>query len=422
MGATADVAGKQTAGALVSPLAGVVVVEAASFVAGPSAGMALAQLGADVVRVDPPGGGSDAGRWPLAPSGASLFWANLNKGKRSVTIDHRAAEGRELLLALATGAGDGRGIFVDNLVGKGRVRYGELVARRDDVIHVHIQGRASGAPAVDYTINAEVGVPLMTGPQDSAAPVNHVVPAWDLLTGMTAATSVLAALHRRREVGNGAMIDIALADVALSGVGAMGWLAEAELARAPRARQGNHMFGSFGNDFLTSDGRRVMVVALTPGQWRALRDVTGTGEVFGALETVLAADLDQETDRYGLRETISAVLRPWFARRDFETVSRLLTEAHVLWSPYRDVLEAADDARRADDSVAEEIDQPGVGAMLATGNPVRWQGARVAPVPAPLLGDDTEAVLAELLGLTTAEIGRLHDRGVIGLPGLGARS
>jgi 2-methylfumaryl-CoA isomerase len=152
------------------PLADVRVVEGASFVAVPSAGMALAQLGAEVIRVDPPGGGSDIARWPLSSSGESLFWANLNKGKRSVTIDHRTEQGRELLLALATAPGPRSGIFVDNMVGKHRLRYEELVERRPDAIHVHVQGRSDGSPAVDYTINAEVGVPQMTGPQDTDGP------------------------------------------------------------------------------------------------------------------------------------------------------------------------------------------------------------------------------------------------------------
>lgn len=396
------------------PLAGLRVVEAGSFVAVPSAGMALAQLGAEVIRVDPPGGGSDALRWPLAASGSSLFWANLNKGKRSVSIDHRMPEGRELLIELAASPGAGGGIFVDNMVGKRRLTHAELMSRREDVIHVHVEGRSDGSPAVDYTINAEVGVPQMTGPEGAAAPVNHVVPAWDLLTGMNAATAVVAAVHRRRTSGEGSRIDIALADVALSGVGSMGWLAEADQAGHPRPRQGNHMFGAFGVDFETADGRRVMVVALTEPQWRALEAVTDTGAVFGALEDALDADLERESDRYRLRETIAAVLRPWFAQRDFEAVSALLDEARVLWSPYLDMAETARRARRVSGGLVSEIDQPGVGPMLAAGHPARWDGLVAAPAVAPRLGHDTDAVLSDVLGLGSAEIGRLHDRGVLG--------
>lgn len=397
------------------PLAGVRVVEGATFVAGPSGGMALAQLGAEVIRVDPPRGGSDYQRWPVDPQGASLYWASLNKGKRSVVIDYRHPEGRELFLELVTAPGPGAGIFLDNMVGRARLSYDELRGRRADVIHVHVAGRADGRPAVDYTVNAGVGIPDMTGPENAGAPVNQVLPAWDLLTGMTAATGVLAALHRRALTGEGSRIDLALADVALSSVGSLGWLAEAEMERRPRPRHGNHVYGSFGVDFATADGHRVMVVALTGGQWRALCQVTNTAPVFEVLARSLEADLDNEADRYRLRETIAAILRPWFTGRTLAEVSRELDAARVLWGPYRTMAEAADDARSSTDSVAAEIQQPGVGAMLATAGPLRWDSAVVPPVPAPQLGDDTERVLGEVLALSQAELGRLDADGVVAL-------
>jgi 2-methylfumaryl-CoA isomerase len=399
--------------ALGLPLAGLRVIEGGSFVAVPSAGMALAQLGADVIRVDPPNGGSDFHRWPLAPSGESLFWAGLNKGKRSVEIDYRKPEGRELLLALAAAPGPDSGIFLDNMVGKARLTFDELQARRADVIHVRVQGRNNGGPAVDYTINAEVGVPAMTGPQDGG-PVNHVLPAWDLVAGMTAATAILAAVLHRTTTGQAAQVDLALADIALAGVGNMGWLAEAEIAGNARPRHGNHMFGAFGVDFETADHERVMVVALTSGQWRALRDATGTEPVFAALEQVLSIDLDTETDRYRMRETIAAVLRPWFAQRNFTAVREALDRRRVLWSRYRDMVEAASEARNDPNSIAAEIVQPGIGPTLATGRPVRWDGQGAGPVPAPRLGEHTEAVLTDVLGLSADEIDRLKRDRIIG--------
>jgi 2-methylfumaryl-CoA isomerase len=396
-----------------APLAGVRVVEAASFVAAPSAGMALGQLGADVIRVDPPGGGSDAGRWPLSKDGASLFWANLNKGKRSVTIDHRRDEGRELLLELVVCSGHDGGVLIDNLVGARRLRYEQLSARRADAIHVHVEGRRNGRPAVDYSINAEVGVPLMTGAAETAVPVNHVLPAWDLITGMLTASAVTTALFRRERTGEGARVDVALADVALAGVAGMGWLAEADERQRARARIGNHMFGSFGVDFGTADGRRIMVVALTEGQWKALRRVTGTESVFTALEETLDADLDREGDRYRLRETIASVLRPWFEARDFATLERLLDDAKVLWSPYRDMAEVVADVRGTNDTIVSQIDQPGVGPMLAAGGPWRWNRTSPPAQPAPVLSADTDAVLSEVLGLTDVEIGRLRTSGIV---------
>jgi 2-methylfumaryl-CoA isomerase len=399
--------------AIGQPLAGLRIIEGGSFVAVPSAGMALAQLGADVIRVDPPTGGSDFHRWPLAPSGESLFWAGLNKGKRSVEIDYRKPEGRELLLALAAAPGPDNGIFLDNMVGKARLTFDELQARRADVIHVRVQGRNNGGPAVDYTINAEIGVPAMTGPQDGG-PVNHVLPAWDLVAGMTAATAILAAVLNRTTTGKSAQVDLALADIALAGVGNMGWLAEAEIAGHARPRHGNHMFGAFGVDFETADKQRVMVVALTGAQWRALRDATGTGPVFAALEQVLSIDLDTETDRYRVRETIAAVLRPWFAQRNFTAVREALDRRRVLWSRYRDMVETASAARDDPESIATEIIQPGIGPTLATGRPVRWNGQGAGPVPAPRLGEHTEGVLTDVLGLSAAEIVRLRQDRIIG--------
>lgn len=396
------------------PLGGLEVVECASFVAGPSGCMALAQLGAHVIRVDPIGGGSDHFRWPVTDDGASLYWTALNKHKRSLAVDLRSPEGRELVIALATRPGRERGIFVDNGVGRARLSYETLAARRSDLIHVHIQGHADGRPAVDYTVNAEVGVATVTGPETSAVPVNHVLPAWDLLAGMTAATGLLSALHRRSLTGEGSFMELALADVATAGVANMGWLAEAERRGSERPRHGNHMYGSFGVDFGTVDGRRVMVVALTEGQWMALQKVTGTAEVFRSLETALDADLTLENDRYRLRETIAAIVRPWFEARTLAQVTRELDEARVLWGPYRGMPEVVDVHRAADEpTVLTQVDQPGIGSVVTARSPLRIAGNYSEAGAAPLLGEHTDEVLSDLLGLSQAEIGRLHDHGVV---------
>jgi 2-methylfumaryl-CoA isomerase len=376
--------------------------------------MTLAQLGADVIRVDPIGGAADFRRWPVSwKTGESLYWTGLNKGKRSVAVDLRTPEGRELVVAIATADGPDGGIVVDNNVGRPWLAFDALTKRRPDLIQVHIQGHADGRPAVDYTVNPEVGVPDITGPAGGGEPVNHVLPAWDLLTGMTAITGLLAALHRRERYGEGAFLQIALADVALAGVANMGWLAEAE-EQGNRPRHGNHVYGSFGVDFATSDGQRVMVVALTVRQWEALRTVTNTEKVFSALEDALDVNLSIETDRYQLRETIAAVLRPWFSARSLAEVSRELEAAHVLWSRYRTMREAVTEFRNLDlPSVLADVDQPGIGHVVSARSPLRFGSDYGAPAVAPRLGQHTDEVLAEVLGLGDAERARLHDRGIV---------
>jgi 2-methylfumaryl-CoA isomerase len=266
---------------------------------------------------------------------------------------------------------------------------------------------------VDYTVNPEVGVPDMTGPAGAGEPINHVLPAWDLLTGMTAVTGLLAALYRRERSGEGAFLQIALADVALAGVASMGWLAEAE-EQGDRPRHGNHVYGSFGVDFATSDGERVMVVALTVRQWEALRTVTNTEKVFTALEDALDVDLAIETDRYRLRETIAAVLRPWFSARTLAEVSRELEAAHVLWSKYRTMSQAVAEFRGLDSpSVLADVDQPGIGHVVSARSPLRMGSGYGAPTVAPRLGQHTDEVLAEVLGLGELERAQLHDRGIV---------
>jgi 2-methylfumaryl-CoA isomerase len=396
-------------------LTGLRVVECASFVAGPSGCMTLGQLGADVIRVDPIGGAADYRRWPVSNrTGESLYWTALNKGKRSVAVNLRTPEGRELVVALVTAPGPDNGILVDNNVGRW-LGYDALSQRRPDFIQVHIEGHRDGRPALDYTVNAEVGIPDITGPEGAAVPVNHVLPAWDLLTGMTAATGLLAALRRRDRTGEGSFLEIALADVALAGVASMGWFAEVDERGTDRQRQGNYLYGSFGVDFATSDGNRVMVVALTVRQWHALRAVTNTEKVFSALEDALGVDLTVEDDRYRLRETITAILRPWFATRTLDEVSRELDAAEVLWSRYRSMREVVEDFRGLDSpSVLAEVDQPGIGAVVSARSPVRIDAEYGAPVVAPQLGEHTDEVLTEILGLGTDELGRLRDRGIVG--------
>lgn len=396
-----------------APLSGLRVVECASFVAGPTAGMTLAQLGAEVIRVDPVGGGSDHLRWPVADSGTSYYWASLNKGKRSVAVDLRSAEGRELVTALITEPGPDRGVLIDNVVGRGWLANETLTARRPDLVHVRVQGRPDGQPAVDFTVNAEVGLPQLTGPEGVAAPVNHVLPAWDLVTGLSVSTAVLAALRDRERSGRGAYVELALSDVALAGVANLGWLTEAQVLGEDRPRQGNHVYGSFGVDFACRDARRVMVVALTQKQWAALISVTGTEQVFTALEQALDADLAQESDRYRLRETIAAVLRPWFAGRTFAEVSEQLDAARVLWGRYQGMSDVLAAHRRGSHPVLADVEVPGAGPAVTARSPLRWAGEYGEPGAAPVLGQDTDAVLTEVLGLGATELGGLRDRGVI---------
>jgi 2-methylfumaryl-CoA isomerase len=157
----------------------------------------------------------------------------------------------------------------------------------------------------------------------------------------------------------------------------------------------------------------VMVVALTPGQWAALKTVTGTDEVFAALEHALDADLTGETERYRLRDTIAAILKPWFAARDSTTVAAELDAARVLWGRYQGMSDVVSAWRGGHHPVLADHALPDGGSAITARSPLRWNGAHGEPGRAPVLGSDTEQVLAGVLGLSTAEIGALRERGVV---------
>ncbi len=399
----------------VTLLAGMRVVEASAFVAAPLGGMTLAQLGADVIRIDPIGGGLDYRRWPVTSEGHSIYWAGLNKGKRSIALDLRSDEGRELAAALITAAGPDAGIFLTNYPAGGWTDFDRLRARRDDLIMCRILGNRDGSTAVDYTINAAVGYPAITGPADHDGVVNSVLPAWDLVTGMMAATAILAAERHRTRTGRGRLLNIALADVAIAVLGHLGQIGEVTINGVARPRYGNYLYGAFGRDFVTSDGRRVMVTAITPRQFRGLAEATGTTQAVASLEAELGRPIESDGDLFNAREEIAAILEPWFADTSYEDVARLFDAHRVLWGPYQTVQELLDQDPRASTAnpMLTEIDQPGIGRLLTPGSPIDLGADREPPRTAPVLGQHTEEILAELVGMDAAEIGRLLDREVV---------
>ena len=374
-----------------APLSGLRVIEVSSFVASPLCGMTLAQLGAEVIRIDPLGGAPDTSRWPLAPNDGSLYWAGLNKGKRSVTLDLRSAEGQRAVADLVAGSGPDGGIVLTNAAYPW-LSYEALREVRPDLIHLRITGAPDGGTAVDYTVNAGIGFPLATGPEGTAGPVNHVLPAWDVACGLYAAVGILAAERHRRRTGQGRAVTLPLADVALSVTGSLGLLAEGRQG-VNRPRIGNHLYGGLARDFATRDGGYVMVVVLTARHYADLARITGTAGPLAAVEQALGADFTTDAGRYAHRGVIAALLAPWFAARTADEVAAKLRGASVLWERYRTFTElAADPATLANPMVAL-IDQPGIGKILATGTPLAQPGTSQAPVPAAQLGADTEAVL-----------------------------
>jgi 2-methylfumaryl-CoA isomerase len=400
-------------------LDGLRVVEGSAFVAAPLGGMTLAQLGADVIRFDPIGGGLDRGRWPVTAQGRSLFWAGLNKGKRSIAVDIRHPRGQELLAQIICAPGPDAGLFITNFPARGWLAYDKLAALRADLIMINLLGRRDGGSEVDYTVNPQLGLPAITGPADIDTPTNHVLPAWDAIAGQMICTALLAALRHRDRHGVGQLVTLALKDVGLAMLGNLGMLAEVQINGVDRPRYGNHLYGAFGCDFVTRDGERAMVVGLTDMQWSCLLKATGLAPEVAALGARLALNLDDEGHRFEARDALAALFAPWFAARTLAEVAAVFETHRVTWGPYRTVRQAIE--HDADLSTAHPmfsmLEQPGIGTYLVPATPLDFSAVpRLPAAPAPRLGQHTDEILLDLLGLSSSQVGELHDAGIVAGP------
>jgi 2-methylfumaryl-CoA isomerase len=261
-------------------------------------------------------------------------------------------------------------------------------------------------------------LPNFTGPPEVEGPLNHVLPAWDLITGQMVSVGLLAAERHRRRTGEGQHVKLALQDVGLAVMNHLGFLEEARRGQ-PRQRHGNDLFGALGRDFACAGGERVMVVGLTGKQWRSLCEALAIQPEVDALGQRLGLDLAQEGNRFLARRALGEIVGRALAARSFAQVSAAFEQHGVCWGRYQDVAQLVreDPECSPANPLFAQVTQPGVGPMLAAGLPLDFSASgRLPAAPAPALGQHTEQVLHELLGVDAAAYGRLHDQGVVGGP------
>ena len=397
-------------------LKGMTVIEGASFVAAPSAGLYLSQMGANVIRFDNIGGGPDFNRWPVAENGRSLYWEGLNKGKKSVAINLRSPKGRELAANLITAPGKDRGLFLTNYPVSGFLSHEALTALREDLISVRVMGKRNAQPAVDYTINCAVGYPYMTGLEDNTAPINHVLPAWDLLTGAYAAFSMVTAERHRMLTGEGNEIKVPLSDMAAATLSNLGQIGEVLTTGADRERTGNAIYGMFGRDFETADGKRIMITVITSRHWKKITALFGIEEPIAGLEAQLGLDFAKDE---GARFDHRAVLFPHFERTiasyDYSTLAKKLESEGLVWGPYRTVYEAARDPFTVSENpLFANIMQPSGHEYPVAGAPGTLTGVERGDArPASELGAHTEEVFLDYLKMSPKTFGQMVDKDIL---------
>ena len=399
------------------------IIEVSSFVASPTAGLYCAQMGAEVIRVDHKAGGLDYDRYMLTKEGRSLSWENLNRAKKSVALDLRSAEGRELCVALAAKTGN----CITNLPERSFMSHAAMkVAQPDsapDMTSVRIMGWHDGRQAMDFTVNAASGYPLMCGPDDwdmaTAPPVNQVLPAWDFITGAYCAFAMLAAIRHRDATGEGSEVRVPLGDVAIGTAANAGMYAEMLYRGADRERLGNAIWGAFGRDFRSKDGVRFMVAALTAKQWSGLVEAFGVATPIAKLEAEVGVKFaDGDDPRFKHRHALFDIFQNVASGHDYKALEARMAANGCTYERYRTAFEAANDRVLVSDN-------PLFGPSPANPSGFEYPATRSFanlpakeagdPAPAPYLGQHSEEVLAEQLGLSSGSIGKLVDAGTVAL-------
>lgn len=405
------------------------IVEVSSFVASPTAGLYCAQMGAEVIRVDHKAGGLDYDRYMLTREGRSLSWENLNRAKKSVALDLRSGEGRELCVELAARTGN----CITNLPEKSFLSHAAMKAAQSDaapeLTSVRILGWHDGRQAMDFTVNAAAGYPLMTGPEEwdmaTAPPINQVMPAWDFITGAYCAFALLAALRHRDATGEGSEVRVPLGNVAIGTLANSGTMAEMLYRGSDRERLGNAIWGAFGRDFRTKDGVRFMVAALTPKQWDGLIEAFGVTTPVSQLEAQVGVNFAEgDRPRFEHRHALFDIFQNVASAHEFRSLETRMAANGCTYERYRTAYEAANDP-------ALVSGNPLFGPSPANPSGFEYPATRSFadlpahdaddPAPAPYLGQHSEQVLAERLGLSSGTIGRLVDAGTVALSDEGKR-
>jgi crotonobetainyl-CoA:carnitine CoA-transferase CaiB-like acyl-CoA transferase len=391
--------------ASLQPLSGVRVVDLSRVLAGPYCTMVLADLGADVVKVERPEGGDETRSWgPPFVGGEAAYYLSVNRGKRSCALDLSQPEGRELALELCAGAD----AVIENFKVGGADRLGvgyEAVRERNPaVVYCSITGFGSereppGRPGYDFVAQAESGLMSITGPADGP-PYKVGVALVDVLAGLHAAAGVLAGLHG----GEGARIEVPLLDSGLAGL--VNVAQNALVTGAEPARFGNAHPNIVPYETFETASGQLAIAAANDGLFRALCGALGLDELAGD------ARFATNAGRVEKRRELIPLLQERLRERPAEEWLETLHAAGVPVGKVRTVPEALAAAAAAGRAATQTVDHPSAGPLELVASPI-WGPTAEGSAP-PLLGQHTAEVLAQL-GRSPAEIEALAERGVVRL-------
>jgi len=391
------------------PLAGIRVIDFGRFIAGPYCAMLLADMGADVIRVDRRQGSEDRYLAPVASSGEGTHFLSLNRNKRSLTLDTGKRESAEIIRRLAARADVVVANLPTDVLKKMQLDYEILSAIKPDIILARIStfgpdGPYSRRVGFDAVAQAMTGAMSLTG--FPGAPIRDAVPFEDYGTALHAAFGVMVALYHRAQTGQGQLVDGSLLSTGITFMHAL--LAERSVLGVVRRQQGNAGFHAAPADtFRTQDGW-IVVSVIGPEMFARWSRLVGREDLLSA------PDLSDDISRAGHRETISEAMNSWLSRRTTAQAIAELESARIPAGPVLDLDQVLEDPQVKARELLKFVDYPGVSRPV----PLADTAVRLSASPggirhrAPTLGEHTDEVLSEL-GYSAQEIETLRKGEVV---------
>ena len=392
------------------PLAGIRVLDFTRVLAGPAASLALADLGAEVIKVEPPGTGDETRTFPPLRDGESHYFLAINRGKKSIVIDLKTADGVALARDLAAKCD----IVVENyrpgVMDRLGLGYEVLSAINPRLIYCAISGYGMTGPlrdrpSFDIVLQAMSGALSVNG-EPGRLPTKLGIPLGDLVGGINGPIAILAALHERNTTGRGRLIDVSLMDGL---VGMLGYIAQLAFftGEDPQPQGSQHPNLVPYGIFPAKDGS-IVIACLTNGFW---------ARIIGALGLpVEASDPRYDTlqKRRDARGEVNAMISAITSRHTVDELVALCTEHQVPHAPILGVLEALSQPQTAERAMVVETDHASLGPIPIVSRPFRFVDApQPVPEAPPVLGQHTDAILGDLLDLDPARIEQLRAAGVV---------
>lgn len=393
------------------PLQDVRVLDLTRVLAGPSASLALADLGAEVIKVEPPGSGDETRTFPPFRDGESHYYLAINRGKKSIVIDLKTEEGVQLVKDLAAKCD----ILIENyrpgVMDRLGLSYEVLSAINPGLIYCAISGFGQDGPlrdrpSFDIVLQAMSGAMSVNG-EPGGLPTKLGIPLGDLIGGINGPIAILGALHERNTTGKGRLIDISLMDGMM---GMLGYLAQLAFftGEDPKPVGSQHPNLVPYGAFPASDGS-IIVACLTNNFWGRICKAIAQPELEsdGRFNTI--------EKRRNAREDVNAIVASFTEQHTVDALVELFTEHQVPHAPILGITEALNQPQAKARNMVVETDHKTLGTIPIVNRPIKYPGADQAiPSAPPVLGQNTNEVLVDILNLDEARIGELRSRNIVG--------